>query len=704
MANNTDIKNIVGKEAIKGLEKTNQELKEANTLLKEQLNIVKSLNTEYAQAKNSVQLKKTLNKQEKVNQNLLTKQKTLTKTNTALEKERIRVQQQTKKVFTQTLAAQEKGTKKLILGQERLKLVRKQAREEAQKSLGIAKKQGSIFKSLGKAIVSYGAAFLGLNAAIKIGKDLLTLFFAGTRNSADRLRIKLAGLKAQFDTLKDSIANLGDSGGDALDNVDTKAGLALKTLLFFAKTKLLGVDKAIELEVIGAAAEELERRMIKLERAEADLTLVYARRKRTISELRLLAESDNETYEVRINALKEAKKLEQEMFDDRSRSQKERISISLTEKQITDEQINAIVEQGLAIEKVGLTLSTEKERIEVIGQIRQLYEDQTQSLLKQKKLLANINTLTDEKNAKEKKALEDAMKLREGIQEITADSEKEITLTLTDELQKRYEANKAYLDKVKADDMQAAEDKKAAIQFATSEIQNISGLLFDYNQDLRDKELEALQTNYDAQIQAAGDDNEKKEALARELAKKQFEIQLKQAKSEKNQALVDIAINTAVAASKALPNVALAALTTASGLIQAGLVQSQPLPAPPQYATGKVNTPDTFIAGDPLNGSSGNSRELIFTKDGKTMLTPNHATLYQGMAGSTVLPNAQTEQVLSAINMTNAGAINTDQLENKMDALIETTKRKNLKVTIDSRGIGIGNDRLSYKANSRFRN
>lgn len=166
MANDIDIKQIVSQEAIGGLQKTNEELRESNELLKSQIKLLDKLNGEYAETKTNIQLKDKLNKQERANLKIRENQKKITTTNTALEKERIKIQQQAKRVFAQTLALEEKGTKTLIKGQERLRYARKQAREEAKKSLGISRKSGGIFGGLTKNILAAGGAMIGFSTIL----------------------------------------------------------------------------------------------------------------------------------------------------------------------------------------------------------------------------------------------------------------------------------------------------------------------------------------------------------------------------------------------------------------------------------------------------------------------------------------------------------------------------------------------------------
>ncbi|MCP4336243.1 MAG: hypothetical protein GY679_00110, partial [Mycoplasma sp.] len=199
------------------------------------------------------------------------------------------------------------------------------------------------------------------------------------------------------------------------------------------------------------------------------------------------------------------------------------------------------------------------------------------------------------------------------------------------------------------EEQKSADTRKAIAQQLVSSLQEIGNVAFEFQQQKLNAELDAVRVNYDARIQAAEGDSKKQEALSRELAQKQWEIQVALAKSEKDQALTDIAINTAVATTKALPNIALAVLIAAAGVAQGILVQSQPLPVAPQFAEGGI-TPDTFIAGE-------EGQELMKLKDGSMMLTPNHATLYQGMKDTQVIPNAQTKQILGAVNLANSNVI-----------------------------------------------
>ncbi|MEN5085709.1 phage tail tape measure protein [Sphingobacterium faecium] len=73
--------------------------------------------------------------------------------------------------------------------------------------------------------------------------------------------------------------------------------------------------------------------------------------------------------------------------------------------------------------------------------------------------------------------------------------------------------------------------------------------------------------------------NKQVEKLDKDLEKKKSEVAYKQAKRERNVALMSAVVNTATAVTKALPNIFLAALVGAMGALQIGTILKTPLPA-----------------------------------------------------------------------------------------------------------------------------
>jgi hypothetical protein len=712
-----DIKEIIGKDALKGLEKTNEELKEANKLLKEQVVIVESLNKEYAEAKNTVQLKKSLNKQEQENLKIEQEKQKILLNNGRLEKQALDIEIKRKRENERILKQQEKQNKVLKdqnsaytklsrrLNEQR-KLAKdlavqygtnsKQFKQVAADVGRLDKKLKGIDKSLGQSqrnVGNYAGGFktaltgiltqLGLigGGAVIAQKAFQAMF--SDQSSIEFFRVKLKGVSAQLDILKDDFSEVGMVITESGENQSSVFAKLTKAVSFFAKQKLFGIEKALELETVGAAAEELERSLISLEKVIADSNLLNAQRRRDIQELIFLTRDETVSFDERRAALEKANELEKAILNTQIENQKERVRI---------------IEENQKLSK-----TTEEERVQLVLERTKLYELETLSLAKQRELLNRINELENKRKAANQRILKDRQEETKLTVEIAADAEEQITLELTDELKKRVEANKLANELNERNDKISVDKRKAIISELTSQIQAVGNSIFEFQQTARDRNLERIRADYDAQIAAADGNAEQQEALARQLAKKQYEIELEQAKSTRTQALFDIAISTAVGAAKALEagpaGVALAAINIAAGAAQAALVAAQPLPEPPQFAEGGI-TPNTFIAGEA-------GRELMVTKDGQMMLTPNHASLYTNMEGTQVLPNSQTEKILQAVNLANANVINTQQLESKLDELNETAKLfpreiRNLNNN-RTRKLG-GNSTLSYKANTRFRN
>lgn len=84
---------------------------------------------------------------------------------------------------------------------------------------------------------------------------------------------------------------------------------------------------------------------------------------------------------------------------------------------------------------------------------------------------------------------------------------------------------------------------------------------------------------------------EQSELSEEEKARKIAIIKRKQAQWDKAQGIADVAIQTAIAVTKALPNVFLAAIIGALGAAQAAVIASTPLPEIPSFAEGGVVQP-----------------------------------------------------------------------------------------------------------------
>lgn len=189
-------------------------------------------------------------------------------------------------------------------------------------------------------------------------------------------------------------------------------------------------------------------------------------------------------------------------------------------------------------------------------------------------------------------------------------------------------------------DTEKTEEQKRQIRQET--MQATADLLsqgLQFSQQIYAAQEERAQETYDAEMEAAGDSLE-----AQTLAKRKFEaedkkIKQRQAIASKLQAVLDASLALALAIATTWKNPLLAALNIGAATLGLGMALATPIP---QFAEGTENAPSSFIAGE--EGS-----ELIRTKSGKMILTPNKATLFSdnSLIGSQVFPHDQTQKMLA---------------------------------------------------------
>lgn len=157
------------------------------------------------------------------------------------------------------------------------------------------------------------------------------------------------------------------------------------------------------------------------------------------------------------------------------------------------------------------------------------------------------------------------------------------------------------------------------------------------NDEAYDKEIERIESleengaisTEEAEVRKR--DAEKKTAAKNEeLEKKKAALQEKQAKWDKANSIVQAGIATALAITKALPNLVLAALVGAMGAAQIAVIAAQPIP---RYAKGTKDHPGGLaIVGD------GGKKEGIITDNG-LFVTPDKPTLVNLPAHAQVIPD-----------------------------------------------------------------
>lgn len=162
------------------------------------------------------------------------------------------------------------------------------------------------------------------------------------------------------------------------------------------------------------------------------------------------------------------------------------------------------------------------------------------------------------------------------------------------------------------------------------------------NEEAGEKELERIEKLENSGVITKEEAEARKRAAEqttanknKELEKKKETLQQKQAKWEKANAISQSIIATALAVSRALPNMVLAALVGALGAAQLATIIAQPIP---KYAKGTDNHPGGLaIVGD------GGKHEAVVTDRG-AYITPNVPTLIDLPRRAKVIPDVDIER------------------------------------------------------------
>ena len=222
------------------------------------------------------------------------------------------------------------------------------------------------------------------------------------------------------------------------------------------------------------------------------------------------------------------------------------------------------------------------------------------------------------------------------------------------------------------------QSKQQVLQETFQATAALLGKGLEFSQQIYAQQAVRAQETYDAEMNAAGDSLE-----AQTLAKRKFEaedkkIKQRQAIASKLQAVLDASLALAMAIATTWKNPLLAALNIGAATLGLGMALATPIP---QFAEGTENAPSSFIAGE--EGS-----ELIKTKSGKMILTPNKATLFSdnSLIGSTVFPHDQTQKMLAnmAFNQVRE-VVDMRKTESALIGIEKNTRNKETRYT-DSKG------------------
>ena len=175
------------------------------------------------------------------------------------------------------------------------------------------------------------------------------------------------------------------------------------------------------------------------------------------------------------------------------------------------------------------------------------------------------------------------------------------------------------------------------IEAASSAISQIMNDVTNLYLSNLDREKDALQQKYDADVRLADGNKQKLAQLAQEKARKEYEIELKQFRARQLMAVAEVIFKTAPEIAKWISTGVLApvaAIGLAAQAFAIGAILAQPPPVPP-YKDGTKGRPHP--GGPAIVGEAGT--EKVITTDGQVYFTPPTATLIDLPKGAQVIPN-----------------------------------------------------------------
>lgn len=172
-------------------------------------------------------------------------------------------------------------------------------------------------------------------------------------------------------------------------------------------------------------------------------------------------------------------------------------------------------------------------------------------------------------------------------------------------------------------------------------VQEMYNFISNASQANFDAEKERLQSQYDVAFKYANGNKEAETKLAEDLESKKKEIANREAKAKKQQALYNIAIDTAQAVVAALPNYVLAGIVAAFGIAQAVIVSGQKVP---QYWMGGTHEGGLMMVND---GAGANFKETIVTPDGQIHKPQGKNVLMNAPKGTQIFTHDQWSDTLT---------------------------------------------------------
>lgn len=448
--------------------------------------------------------------------------------------------------------------------------------------------------------------------------------------------------------------------------------------------------------ITGKSKEERAlRKALKEKQAQeiADIERKYA-----IEEQKALTEIDVQAMEERTKALRGNEGVEGQLkvwedyyrareyqIEENARLEIEEINRSTDNKEVKAARIKK-VEQQYQADITALTREEAEKRIEISGQevsALELAADKAAHALDHAQPGGKLDALKDNLDAQ--------LALYSAQQDQLKAQYDAGLITYQDYKQQEWEIEKATIDaevQYRQDAMQTIAD---GFQTALGYMQQISDMAFEAINNNIQAELDALDEEYTTDWEEAQANADKKYITEKEYEKKKADLQMKQAKYAKAQALTNIGIQTASAVMNAMAtapfplNIAMATLAGAMGVAQFAIAASKPLA---QYEKGRKGGPGEYA----LVGEKG--PEIMYIPQGASIVPNDKIATPAAWAqyGVPELPHANPDTLRYAAEQTAVGfSIDYDRIGASVAAALPKQRSNNVTVNVDRSGVHVNN-------------
>ena len=516
-------------------------------------------------------------------------------------------------------ALETKEGKELTREQIKLREARKKARIEAEKQLGLTKQQTSFTKKMANAYKLATIQILAVFGAMKGGIKIMRNIIMSIQSTGDAFVNNLRGMKESVNALFRSIAT-----GDWSNLID-KMREAFKVGRQYSE---MLDDLGDRLRAMSLTEADAKKRLVELLQVARDNMRTNEERINAINEF---IEKEIELQDKRVENAQLALDAEKNIAAQRAGIASEEILMFLKNydiwetkvadaQQITEEFGKRLRSGAIAWEEIirGDPVSEEASRILQINEaVIQLDDDIRKKLtdayikLRQQEVSAAENTmrlftlrsslleeLTRVSLASDKAMIQSTKTLNEELlremdtfhQEFIESNDmlyeellndmSEYDAVLSEQIRKEVEERK-----------KAEQDKQNAIQETINLSTDAINSAFNLTSSIYAREEEMVIRRYDNEIAAAEKAGKDTEEIEKRKAIEIAKINRKQAILNKAASLFDIAVNTAVAATKVTAQTGIGAviavpLVIAAGALQAAAVIAEPLPEIPSFMDG----------------------------------------------------------------------------------------------------------------------